>query len=102
MENSKKVVVQKSPQHELCEKRVLNCLDKNIVVKHILTEIESMGCKLPKGFFKCGPCNNSNISGGFNVQSNDKAKFVPSILMCEDNSIPFTDTFESTIVHELV
>lgn len=84
-----------------CNKLLLKALEKNKNIQKLIDSIEELGCKIPKDFFACRTCD-GKISGGFAVNTSPGSdEFLPKIIACE-NSMQTPDTFESTLVHELV
>ena len=88
--------------HSACVKKLESVLARNEKAQRLLDAIEEMGCSVPKNFFVCRPCDGAAISGGFAVPTAE-GDYKPQIIMCEDNNVAMeTETFEHTLVHELV
>ena len=94
-----------SEDHNRCVKKLEGALSRNDKARRLLDSIEALGCSLPKEFFVCRPCEGATISGGFTVPNSENhgVTYQPQIIMCEDNKVAMeTETFEHTLVHELV
>jgi hypothetical protein len=88
--------------HEKCNAMLHAAVTLNPKVQKMIDSIEALGCTIPKNFFICRPCD-AEISGGFNVGSSQtkESGYQPQIIVCENNILE-KETFEHTIVHELV
>ncbi|KAJ1434525.1 peptidase M76 [Ochromonadaceae sp. CCMP2298] len=88
--------------HEKCNAMLHAAVTLNPKVQKMIDSIEALGCTIPKSFFICRPCD-AEISGGFNVGSSQtkESGYQPQIIVCENNILE-KETFEHTIVHELV
>lgn len=105
MSNQDKNIKQnKNNNHQKCNEMLLKAVTNNTKIQKLIDNIETLGCKIPKDFFVCRPCD-ANITGGFTVSDNSNKSnnetYRPQIILCEDNMIE-KETFEHTIIHELV
>ena len=92
-------------EHSRCVRKLEGVLSRSEKARRLLESIEALGCSLPSDFFMCRPCEGAPISGGFVVPNSksDGVPYRPQLIMCEDNKLAMeTETFEQTLVHELV
>ena len=91
-----------SDDKKLCEKRLEFAVVNNKNVQKLVDAISSLGCPLPKDFILCRKCP-GEISGGFALPPKDpnNDSYKPQIVLCENNKME-RETFENTLVHELV
>jgi len=95
---------------ENCMRKLELATARNSKVHKLIDAIQGLGCMIPSDFFLCRPCEGS-ISGGFaaldqktssaSSSSSSPLNYQPRIIMCENNMLE-TETFENTLVHELV
>lgn len=101
-----------------CNERLAKSVQNNTRIQFMIDSIEKLGCKIPPNFLACRSCD-GDISGGFVIDNsaNADAPYVPQvlfvytpglsiipitqILVCQNKGFG-TETFEQTIVHELV
>lgn len=87
-------------QQAACLKKVEDVILHNKVVQTLIDSVEALGCKIPKDFFACRPCD-AGISGGFVVGSADAKDYQPKVVVCS-NVLMEQETFEHTLIHELI
>eukprot|EP01039_Chlorochromonas_danica_P008126 gene8126-8965_t len=100
-ESKKEDEVTFSKARKQCEENLVTVLKDTPKVAELLNKIEEMGCKLPKDFFACRPCEGL-ISGGFGLKSvseGDNTVLQPQVILCENTPGAL---FPSTVIHELV
>lgn len=97
---AKAATAEEEAQHTRCIERLDLALSRNAEVKKLMESIEQLGCTIPNGFFECWPCQN-DISGGFSVGGEGNKAYVPKVVVCQNKHME-SETFESTMVHELV
>lgn len=84
-----------------CLKRLELATGQNRTVHKLVDALEGLGCKIPPDFLVCRKCP-PGISGGFAVHdSANPGAYKPQIVMCENGMLE-KETFEHTVVHELV
>jgi len=84
-----------------CLRRLELATASNRVVHKLVDALEKLSCKIPPDFLVCRQCP-PGISGGFAVH--DPAQvgvYKPQIVMCQNGMLE-KETFENTLVHELV
>lgn len=87
--------------HDHCEERLVQALTYNKTIHKLIDEIESMGCEIPKNLFSCRKCD-MNATGGIVLNTENSSTYKPHIVACENHQQLDVESFENTIVHELV
>ena len=91
---------QEDNQNEGCKKALELAVTSNKTIQKMIESIENLGCKLPENFFACRPCD-ENISGGLLTNSAKAKDYKPQVILCQNRWLE-SETFENTIIHELV
>ena len=86
--------------HKSCDKALVLAMGRNKAIHKLIDSIVALGCEIPKDFLSCRPCEDQ-ISGGFVVNSGSEKSYKPQIILCENRRLD-SETFENTIVHELI
>ena len=86
-------------EHTVCNKRLEYAMLQNKTIHKLVDAISGLGCTLPNDFIICRRCPDG-ISGGFAIPS-PSIPYKPQVILCENHKLE-RETFENTIVHELV
>lgn len=86
-------------QHSSCEAALVLTMSRNKAAQKLIDGIVALGCEIPKSFLACRKCDDQ-ISGGFVVDTGS-GLYRPQVIMCENKKLDI-ETFENTVVHELI